>query len=832
VTTKPELRRAQGGPPDDKLLDEVAHLKSRGEHAAAAAALWSAGFPREAAEIYEQIFELESALGAYEKAGDVRGAMGVALKMDAHDAVERIIARATHEGAAESLLDMLERNSRHREIGQIHVALGDHEKAAAAFERGQHFAKAAESFEALGDLRSAGVCLEKHLEQDPNDPEASLMLGRVLARFSRHDDGITLLQRAVQGAAEPREMMCKAAPTMVLSFEALGYTAASRDVFARWQDAAEALDRQAPVSFEDFLQSDRAAAFAAVLSRRGGRPPTSPPSPASPASGGLDAFFGGGAQEPEAVEPDDASSAEDDRGEGALLLAGRYLLGEPLGGGGVGQVFRAYDAFTDTPVAVKIFASQAMASDAVKAYAREARAASSLGHAAIVPLVELNMPQGFVVNELVDAAEGGRGLEEALQSGGDSSWLLPMLHGVLDVLSTAHRVGLVHGALKPNNVFLIPGGVRVLDFGANHLLALRSTETGGLASAWPYLSPQQLFGGAANTSADLYAVAAMAYRALTGHPPFARAESDRRQAPEPASGSNPEAAAWDALLQRALSPDPEERFASADEMREALPSRVPAELPAARALAGETQQAPAILERSDRYTRGDLVFRDGRRARVYEGRDLTVERPVWIVEADDESVVHAMQICARLPEGVQPVYDVLPDAGRAVIARDPAQEPAELDDLREVPQSLARDLRAIAKALLFLHDEQLALAGFAAGRAMGPTGPRLRLAPAPIPVAATDDTRARDWASFRSFALEAFGADASSTEDPRRSLAGALGQARLLEAAAVAALAESAAEVEFSDADWPRFLERVVEHLVAGTRARVIARVAASVLAE
>ena len=86
--------------PPEELLGEVEELKSAGEHAAAAAALWAAGYPQSAAEIYEQVFDFDRALAAFEAADELSGAIRVALKTDSVEAIDRIITRATRSGRA------------------------------------------------------------------------------------------------------------------------------------------------------------------------------------------------------------------------------------------------------------------------------------------------------------------------------------------------------------------------------------------------------------------------------------------------------------------------------------------------------------------------------------------------------------------------------------------------------------------------------------------------------------------------------------------------------------------------------------------------------------
>jgi tetratricopeptide (TPR) repeat protein len=809
---------------DPELREHVDKLLAAGEHAVAAEALMRHGHLADAAVIFEQIFEHDRALELYEQVADARAAMRVALASRDEAAVDRVIVLATRTGQAAGLLKQLERAERYEEMGKIHLGAGELEQAADAFERAGRFARAATCREELGDLRAAGMLYERHLDENPGEPDACLRLGRILARFSRYDDAIELLQLAVKNATSPG-MFVRAAPVMILAFLELGYREAAEQIVRRWQrDGGEG----APPSLEGFLASDRGQALAAQMAA----PAQAAPARKKKDPEGLDAFFGATpAPSDEGPPATDAGAAgaladvgleEQARGEDAtMLLAGRYLLGEPLGGGGVGQVFRAYDALMDRPVAVKIFGSQAMASEAVQGYGREARAAAALDHYAVAPLVELNMAQGFVVTTFVEAET----LEDRLRAGGDNSWLMPFAKALLDLLATCHRVGLVHGALKPTNLFVGSGGLSVVDFGAHHLLALRSTETGGLASVWPYLAPEQLFGARPDVSADLYAVAAILYRGLTGTPPFARAEDDRRSAPRPAStlvdGLDP---AWDRFFAKALSPHAEERFASAQHMEDALPA-LPSRyaLPAAVSLAGE-DEGPVVTSGAGRYDKGGLVFRDRAGLRVYEGDDRTLRRAVWIVEVDDDALLEPFKASARIGRGVQPVYDVVPEQRRAVIARDAQQRVVDLDKARELPQGLTRDLASVGAALERVHESGFAFGGLSEERLSGPVGPRLRLAPAPALAPASPIAIANDWQDFGRFCATVLGAPEASGLS-RTALSEALETQRLLERAEAAALIAEAEQLT-----WPSYLEQLAERMVKSARGRVMARLAVGIL--
>jgi hypothetical protein len=825
---------------DPGVEAEIQRLVKAGEHAAAAAALRHHGHHARAAAIYESLFEHRAALQAFEAAGDVIAAVRVALTLGDVDALHRLVSEAIASGQGDALIGALQRAGRHAEVGRVYLARGEPLQAARCFEAAEAWSDAARCHEELGQAREAGVLLERWLERHPDDDGAALRLGRILARFGRHDDAITLLQRAVRTSAMPDAVACRAAPTMALAFVALGYEEAARAVVSSWRAAfgrerarGETTHEQPPADLEALLSSARAAAFQAV--QETDRAPSTPPrsSPSAPSSSSaFDALLG---DEPSPVASSSSMEApaveEADR---RLLLNGRYLLGEPLGGGGVGQVFRAYDAFSDRAVAVKIFGEQVLSSEAVTSWAREVRAASNLEHPALVRLVELNMAQGFIVTELHGEDDGAVLLEDRLRQGGDAGWLIPTVTAMLDALSACHRTGLVHGGLKPRNVFLVQGGVKLLDTGAHRLSSLRATETGGLASAWPYLSPEQLFGAPADVDGDLYAVAAMAWRALVGRPPFTAATADRRVPPPRADVARPGVPkVWADFLERALSVDRHERFADATAMLQALPRVVPPPLPPAIAIEGAVAAGAAQPATSDRYVKGALV-EGGAGLRTWEAWDALVNRPVWLVERGPDADAGGFDplagalAAARLWRGVQPVYDLVVDnAGRVaqvILARHPQRKVADLAGLRAVPQGLARDLSAVAAALASLHRAGFAVDGFPTVRAIGPIGPRLRLAPSPPLVPASDAAIARDWDSFGALVDAAFDAPPDDSLDARGRLLAALHNGRLLERDDLEALARE------RDAPWPRFLDAVVEHLVRGAGARTVARLVASVV--
>ncbi|HSO39670.1 MAG TPA: serine/threonine-protein kinase, partial [Labilithrix sp.] len=276
------------------------------------------------------------------------------------------------------------------------------------------------------------------------------------------------------------------------------------------------------------------------------------------------------------------------------VLGGRYRIVRELGRGGMGIVYEALQQDLNRRVALKVLFAFA-GGPQLERFRQEARSAAALGHPNIVQVTDFQTPLDgppFLVMELLE----GVSLGELIDRQGPLPYprVAFITMQVLVALSAAHRAGIVHRDIKPDNVFLTATSlsndvVKVLDFGVAKVDsdAAPMTSHGQVIGTPAYMPPEQARGGPIDARADVFAVGATMYHAITGRLPTPPPDglSATLEAPPSRSIMATEALALvrpdlptglTALVDRAMSLEPGERFASAEEMRAAVASFSPA----------------------------------------------------------------------------------------------------------------------------------------------------------------------------------------------------------------------------------------------------------------
>ncbi|MFJ1546996.1 serine/threonine-protein kinase [Streptomyces sp. NPDC088246] len=292
--------------------------------------------------------------------------------------------------------------------------------------------------------------------------------------------------------------------------------------------------------------------------------------------------------------------------EAGLVLAGRYRLGEVLGRGGMGKVWRAHDEVLHRTVAVKeltagLYVAEA---DRVVLHARtqkEARAAARITHPGVVTVhdvIEYD-DRPWIVMQYVD----GPSLADAAKESGEIEPREAARIGlhVLGALRAAHGAGVLHRDVKPGNVLLASDGrVLLTDFGIAAIEGDSTiTRTGELVGSIDYLAPERVRGGDPGPASDLWSLGATLYTAVEGRSPFRRTspistmQAVVTEEPPPPGRAGPLASVITALLRK----DPEDRPSAAEAERMLLDAMEGREPRAAQAYV-PTQRVPDEVLRS------------------------------------------------------------------------------------------------------------------------------------------------------------------------------------------------------------------------------------------
>ena len=260
------------------------------------------------------------------------------------------------------------------------------------------------------------------------------------------------------------------------------------------------------------------------------------------------------------------------------LISGRYRIEAVVGTGGMAVVYRALDTRENKVVAIKVLRKEYESDmEFVRRFSREAEAAAQVSHENIVNLLDVGIEGDtrYIVMEYID----GQTLKEMIQAEGSihPDVALRMTIRILAAVDHAHRNGIVHRDIKPQNILVDKNGlVKVADFGIARLKTAQTTQVdpnGTAMGSVHYLSPEQAKGEVADEQSDLYSVGVVMYEMLTGTVPFdgdtavSVALKHLSEAPKSMRARNAHISrAMDEVVLRALCKEKELRYQSAAEM--------------------------------------------------------------------------------------------------------------------------------------------------------------------------------------------------------------------------------------------------------------------------
>ena len=308
-------------------------------------------------------------------------------------------------------------------------------------------------------------------------------------------------------------------------------------------------------------------------------------------------------------------------------LAGRYALEREIGRGGMATVYLARDLKHDRHVAVKVLDPELGASLGTERFLAEIRVTANLQHPNVLPLFDSGEANGllFYVMPFVDG--------ESLRARLDRETRLPVdeamriVSAIASALDYAHRHGIVHRDVKPENVLLSDGVPMVADFGIAKAVSTSLTQVGLALGTPAYMSPEQAMGEAVDGRTDVYALGCMLYEMLSGEVPFTGPSAQSviakhltTSVPSIRATRDDVPASVDATITRAMAKEPAGRFTNPSTFAAALVSAPPVEPmpdysrveePVARSttpVAGRRKELAELMARLDALGAGTGAF--------------------------------------------------------------------------------------------------------------------------------------------------------------------------------------------------------------------------------
>src|ERR671913_1334536 len=259
------------------------------------------------------------------------------------------------------------------------------------------------------------------------------------------------------------------------------------------------------------------------------------------------------------------------------LIDERYELRDLAGSGGMADVYLAHDEVLDRPVALKLLKDHlAQNHELVERFRHEARNAASLSHPHIVPVFAWGETRDATSYIVMEYLPGGT-LKHRITSEGalTARTAAAVALQIAKALRAAHEHGIIHRDIKPHNILITDSGhVKVADFGiARAAQTTTISDHGDILGTAHYISPEQAMGEPVSPASDLYSLGVVLYEMLTGRVPFEVENLSELPAahaggppPHPRELNPKIPESTDALVMRLLCRDPDDRYASANQL--------------------------------------------------------------------------------------------------------------------------------------------------------------------------------------------------------------------------------------------------------------------------
>jgi serine/threonine-protein kinase len=287
-------------------------------------------------------------------------------------------------------------------------------------------------------------------------------------------------------------------------------------------------------------------------------------------------------------------------------LAGRYEIDEEIGRGAMAAVYAARDLRHQRRVAIKVLRNDSTLPMSDVRFVREIKFLSQLQHPNILPLYDSGMAAGYLYYVMPHVRGETLGTRMRRNPRLTPRDIVRIVGDVGEALDHAHRHGVVHRDIKPDNILLLEGRAVVADFGIARAIGAAGvgqvTTVGSVAPGTPsYMSPEQLLGGQdVDGRSDVYSLGIVLYEALAGELPFVgsdgRCDNSRKMSSPPPQLRirRPDLPSGiDRVIARVLACEPRDRFGSAQEFVEALRSTLDATPAGSEAAPGAAPAAAA-----------------------------------------------------------------------------------------------------------------------------------------------------------------------------------------------------------------------------------------------